>query len=164
MMCLRSCFQKFGIRSSSHLDHLVNGLKSFQGLKLPWSLEENAVVPINFLCKIIGSIPKLLGSITDLISKGCRSHHHTSCRCCHRGCMPRPRHKSQMLLQAAQNSHHNSDSKSFPCPRHGNQKRRNGVGQDAKFAFKNGFDQKTMQTCITGIFIGQKDIAGYKEQ
>ena len=45
------------------------GFQSFQGLKLAGGLQENAIVPVHFLGKGIGSIPKFLCSIADLISK-----------------------------------------------------------------------------------------------
>mmetsp|Transcript_56809 Transcript_56809/g.135543 ORF Transcript_56809/g.135543 Transcript_56809/m.135543 type:complete len:220 (-) Transcript_56809:272-931(-) len=56
VVCLRGRFQKLGIRSSAHLDHLVNRLQSFQRLELPGRLQEDAVVPVHLLGKVVGRI------------------------------------------------------------------------------------------------------------
>eukprot|EP00438_Fugacium_kawagutii_P013051 Skav235118 [mRNA] locus=scaffold3581:190553:191148:+ [translate_table: standard] len=118
VMCFCCLFEKLGIGGCPHFDHLVNCFQRLQGLKLARGLEENSIVPIHFLGKRVGSISKLLCSIANLISKSRRSHHHAGCCCGHWSSVPRPRHKIQVLLDTAGNSHRNSDSNSFPCSTH----------------------------------------------
>ena len=53
-----------------------------------WSLEKHSIVPVHLFSEVIGRVAQLFRSITNLISKCSRSHHHTwqHCRNCHCCC------------------------------------------------------------------------------